>query len=120
VRNAHTEVARILLESKRVKTTGADGFGIGLLWWARRTGDAEILELLTQHLGKRVGSGATHERTGRPPLTQVNAVMPYCDACLVYAPDHVERTCDNPSFALCQDCHAKVKFKCSEGIHTRA
>jgi hypothetical protein len=118
VANGHFEVVELLI------TGGAtiekqDGLGRGLIWWARRTGNPQVLQLLVQH-AKRDGSRIPDDPTPNDAIpTPFDPKGAWCDACTLSIREgcgYFCSVCDSGGFCLCAQCF-DGGIRCCEDSH---
>ncbi|KAK1982554.1 ankyrin repeat-containing domain protein [Colletotrichum cereale] len=119
VRNGHFKVVEMLLArgTSYIGTQMQDGFGRTLQWWARRTGNSEIAELLGKHVDRL--DHPVHETTPIEGLSvDFNRLKFWCDACTLSVSWGSSRWgCDECGIRLCDECF-ELGIRCPDETHT--
>ncbi|KAM0417191.1 hypothetical protein ACHAPT_012828 [Fusarium lateritium] len=122
VRNGHLKVVEALLTTGHMKPEGEDGFGRSLFWWARRTGNSQLFQLLEHHAEKS-GCPVSNDAAGvEAKPVRFSEEDNWCDACTRSIPDGEENLCEvcqDDDFHLCAECFPIVTVECCDGIHVR-
>ncbi|KAK7402476.1 hypothetical protein QQX98_011777 [Neonectria punicea] len=119
VKNGHFEVVELFLVVGGMTIEGQDGFGRSLFWWARRTGNLRVLQLLVQHaekLGSPIPDDPAPVNATSIPFNHESA---WCDACTLSIQEgcgHSCRVCDNGDFDVCAECF-DGGIRCRDSSH---
>ncbi|OHW90752.1 ankyrin repeat domain-containing protein 52 [Colletotrichum incanum] len=118
VRNGHTEASEALLTIGAVNSgpEARDGFGRTLRWWAHKTGNSKLVELLAQH-ADRVGNPIQDVLPVDTLYVTLGSSSYWCDACTLSIPDGCNIGCDGGEFDLCGECFS-MGIKCPDKTHT--
>ncbi|GKT64702.1 hypothetical protein ColTof4_07098 [Colletotrichum tofieldiae] len=118
VRNGHTEASEALLTIGAVHSEpeARDGFGRTLRWWAHRTGNSKLVELLAQH-ADRVGSPVQDVVPVDTLSVSSDSSSVWCDACTLNIAEGCNIGCDGEEFDLCAECF-NLGIKCPNKTHT--
>lgn len=120
VRNGHADTVALLLVAKGPSWHMQDGFGRSLEWWAERSGQSRILQLLRE--GTDTASSPVSGKDGAlpEPLAQkFNPADAWCDCCTLSIPgmDYYGcELCDPTTLVICKDCFG-MGFRCLDKSH---
>ncbi|RSL41816.1 hypothetical protein CEP51_016541, partial [Fusarium floridanum] len=118
VANSHFEVVELLI-ARGATVEKQDGVGRGLIWWARRTGNPRVLQLIVQH-AERAGSCIPGDPTPNDAIsTRFDPKAAWCDACTLSIREgcgYSCSVCDNGGFCLCAECF-DGGIRCCEDSH---
>ncbi|CEJ93677.1 hypothetical protein VHEMI09251 [[Torrubiella] hemipterigena] len=117
IKHENIDVARLLLATKAVDLTVKDGFGKSLGYWAARSKNRLVIDLLSHH---GVLAGALPELDSNVISAPKEYGSLYCDICVgrVAIGQSYRRCeiCDIDEFSICQECY-EAGFRCHEGTH---
>ena len=112
--NGHARAARLLVETNANKEK-QQHVGKSLMWWARRTGDSEIMDLLKRtEVVEDDGSDGDASEASRLTAFEKNA--PWCDACTVTIKADAAYECRaegcDKGLCVCQECFSRGVHSC--------
>lgn len=122
VRNGHEKAAEVLLGTDAFDINSCDGSGRNLLWWAKKSGNSSLVQLISRHgaVGSLdTGEGDEGDAGDIPPD---DSTIGWCDTCTRLIPDGSDyyecEVCDGGDFYICLDC-SKLGLKCYSESHPR-
>lgn len=121
VRNGHQRIAKELLNLGRVSIEFEDDLGRTLLWWAKKTGNVNITQLM---LGAaqtmNIEPPTSHPSMECSPMVAEEQSEVWCDVCTRHARKgrlcYGCMTCENGGFCICVDC-SEAGAKCHDASH---
>lgn len=124
VRNGSTEVLELLLtkgaDIHAIDINTADALGRSVSWWAAKTENTEIIDLLA-HNGLIVTELAARDKQIILSTIEKRNDLRYCDVCLRGIPEQVSyhhcSLCRRNNFDICLDCY-EGGLRCHEKSHT--
>lgn len=121
VRNGHEETVKMLLRLGEPSIELEDGIGRSLLWWATRSGNVNVTQLvceILQSLGLEVPS--SYPEMQHFPKLPAGQDIAWCDVCTRYVPKESSfnecRICEEGGFCICMDC-SEIRAKCHDSSH---
>ncbi|CEJ80058.1 hypothetical protein VHEMI00263 [[Torrubiella] hemipterigena] len=107
VRTGRTKVAELLLARKDVDINAIDALHRSVSWWASKTKNTRIINLLLEH-GLPATELTEQDKKMILSTTEFESVFRRCDACVRSIPSEISfyscSICSNGDFAICLDC----------------
>lgn len=122
VRNGHESVTEQLLALDEPSIDSRDGLGKGLLWWARKSGNGKVIDLVHKYAQIRGGIEAFENEfdTAHNVVKFDNQSLAFCDVCCrgiqEDASIYVCKTCSAGAFFICIECQ-ELGFHCRDASH---
>uniref|UniRef100_A0A8H7K4T2 Prion-inhibition and propagation HeLo domain-containing protein n=1 Tax=Bionectria ochroleuca TaxID=29856 RepID=A0A8H7K4T2_BIOOC len=116
VANGHYETAQLLIsESTNLETRS--GAKRDLLWWARRSGNPQVVQMIEEHAEKMGRPFTDQEGEFAVEVVPLKSENGFCDACtLSFSSDASYECLPDHNFGLCQECFEEG-IRCLNSTH---